>query len=90
MIAGRSLSSHHLGSGFRAATKEPTTGCDFNAPSSLLSLHTGAFSPGVPTLFLSNYRAAMHFLGQLEGMCTTRAAFQVTHTLDFEVVQLVS
>lgn len=36
----------------------------------------GAFSPGVPTSFLSNYRAAMHFLEQLEGMCTTRSTFQ--------------
>lgn len=36
----------------------------------------GAFSPGVPISFISNYRAAMHFLDQLECMCTTKTAFQ--------------
>ncbi|KAA6427855.1 MAG: conserved oligomeric Golgi complex subunit 2-like [Trebouxia sp. A1-2] len=36
----------------------------------------GAFSPGVPTSFISNYRAAMQFLDQLESMCTTKTAFQ--------------
>ncbi|KAL0048278.1 hypothetical protein WJX82_011732 [Trebouxia sp. C0006] len=36
----------------------------------------GAFSPGVPISFISNYRAAMHFLDQLESMCTTKTAFQ--------------
>ena len=43
----------------------------------LFHVSTGAFSPGVPTSFLSNYRAAMGFLDQLEGMCSTKAAFQV-------------
>lgn len=42
----------------------------------LASSMPGAFSPGVPTSFLSNYRAAMSFLDQLEGMCSTKAAFQ--------------
>lgn len=36
----------------------------------------GAFSPGVPTSFISNYRAAMHFLDQVESICTTKTAFQ--------------
>ncbi|DBA94077.1 TPA: hypothetical protein ACH3X1_001724 [Trebouxia sp. C0004] len=36
----------------------------------------GAFSPGVPTSFISNYRAGMHFLDQLESMCTTKIASQ--------------
>ena len=44
------------------------------------TLAAGAFSPGVPATFLSNYGAAMRFLEQLEGMCTTRPAFQVTST----------
>lgn len=37
----------------------------------------GAFSPGVPTSFIPNYRAAMHFLDQVESICTTKTAFQV-------------
>jgi len=40
-------------------------------------VRAGAFSPGVPISFISNYRAAMHFLDQLESMCTTKTAFQV-------------
>lgn len=31
----------------------------------------------------------MHFLQELEGMCTTRAAFQVTYAFDYVVVQLM-
>ncbi|KAL3155161.1 hypothetical protein ABBQ32_013104 [Trebouxia sp. C0010 RCD-2024] len=47
----------------------------------VFSTMPGAFSPGVPATFLSNYGAAMRFLEQLEGMCTTRAAFQVNLTI---------
>lgn len=34
----------------------------------------GAFSPGVPSTFLSNYSAALELLSRLEAFCPGRAA----------------
>ncbi|KAK9837983.1 hypothetical protein WJX74_008999 [Apatococcus lobatus] len=40
----------------------------------------GAFSPGQPQAFLTNYRAATSFLEALEGYCTTPATLQAFRT----------
>ena len=65
----------------RTVTLHTDSGSPGHQHATSLLIRAGAFSPGVPAAFLTNFEAANKFLGQLEAMCPTKASLQVGSVL---------